>query len=146
MVCLVIFATQGLYLWHDLAARDKVRSSLDYLARSIEATRILALEHNSTFALCASTDGINCNTSWRGGLLITDDNNKKFLYGSNLYLPCDLSFKGRLIDNKIIFTSSGFTSGIQGRFYCTVNSLHRTFSLLVRINGSVGDVVESNIN
>ncbi len=146
VVCIIIFATRGLYLWHDLTARDKVRSSFDSLARAIEATRILALENDSSFALCASADGVNCNASWRGGLLITDDAQKKISYGSYLYLPCDLIFKGRLIDNKIIFTSSGFTSGIQGRFYCTANSLNKTFSLLVRMNGSVGDVEESNIN
>lgn len=141
MLCIGIITNQGYNLWQQLIQRNKVRTSLNILAQSIESTRIIALQHNKSYALCASADGINCSQYWQQGLLVTDMQQQKIKYISHWQLPCKLYFRGRLISNKLIFTKSGFTSGSQGRFYCELAKQHKTYSLLVRSNGSVGDLV-----
>ena len=121
-----------------LQQRLQANVALQILARQIEITRMLALHNNKSYKLCASKDGKSCSEFWGNGLLLQDLDGANKIYTPNWQPPCKLYFKGRLLENAIVFAASGYTAGIQGRFYCEMPRYAKVYSLLLRVNGSVG--------
>ncbi len=154
---LFIIVTTAIPAFSDFLSRHRATQSVNQLMGIIQFARISAVSRGKTVTLCPSTNGVDCDTNWSGGLLVFEDINsdgKRDMDEPRLratYLADKssiLSWVSFGSNNHLRFTGQGFTYNQNGSFtLCPASGdVHYAKHVIINRSGRLRLGSDSNNN
>lgn len=99
-----------------LAERNRQDSLRDNLHASLQQARAHAILHRRKVEVCASSDGVHCQTNWSGGWMMRQSGNPQPLL-QRFQPPLNTTLQWAGFDKSIRFYPNGTSPTGNGRFY-----------------------------